>query len=124
MSAIQGQLFNCVSLYIYVVLKQNVNVSICRILSIACSPSTFAVSASDTVLPLSSSSHRTLTLTSPSLPSHRAAAEMAALDSKGGIPGGAGGGGGDSFGGRGTRGDLPIPGGVYIWDLKSQKMKV
>ena len=26
--------------------------------------------------------------------------------------------------GSGGRGDLPIPGGVYIWDLKSQKMKV
>lgn len=76
------------------------------------------MSASDTVTPLSSSSHRTLTLTSPSLPSHRAAAEMTALEGKG-TPGG----GGDG-GGRGTRGDLPIPGGVYIWDLKSQKMKV
>ena len=91
-----------------------------RILSIACGPSTFAVSASDTATPSSTSSHRTLTLTSPSLPSHRAAAEMTTLEWKGTV----GGGGGGDGGGRGTRGDLPVPGGVYIWDLKSQKMKV
>ncbi|CAI7993378.1 WD repeat-containing protein 91 [Geodia barretti] len=89
------------------------DISYPRILSVACGPSIFAVSASDTVIPHSTSSHRTLTLTSPSLPSHRAAAEMTAMEVKG------------SSGGPGTvrRGDLPIPGGVYVWDLKSQKMK-
>ena len=44
---------------------------------------------------------------------------MTALEGKGGVGGGGGGGVG-----RGTRGDLPIPGGVYIWDLKTQKLKV
>lgn len=97
-----------------------------RILSIACGPATFAVSASDTAVPSFSSSLHTLTLTSPTLPSHRASAEMVTLKGKGGSGGGGGEGGGGGGGGRG-RGmgmDLPIPGGVYIWDLKTQKMKV
>ena len=75
----------------------------------------FAVSASDMATPSSTSSHRTHTLTSPSLPSHRASTEMMALEGKGLSRGMVG-------DGRGS--DLPIPGGVYIWDLKSQKMKV
>ena len=89
--------------------------SFCRILSVACGPSTFAVSASDTAVPSLTSSQRTLTLTSPSLPSHRAATELTAMEAKGASAGGVA---------TERRGDLPIPGGVYIWDLKSLKMKV
>ena len=91
-----------------------------RVLSIACGPSIFAVSASDTAISSSLSSYRTHALTAPSLPSYRASAERTALEEKGATGGGEG-----SVGERWEKwADLPIRGGVYIWDLKTQKMNV
>lgn len=78
------------------------------------------MSASDTAVPSSLSSYRTHALTAPSLPSYRASAERTALEEKGATGGGEG-----SVGERWEKwADLPIRGGVYIWDLKTQKMKV
>ena len=42
----------------------------------------------------------------------------------GGGRGGEGGGGGREVGGVARRDPFPVPGGVYIWDLKSQREKV
>lgn len=86
-----------------------------KILSIACSPSssTFAFSAvASPGTSQQSSSHKlTFGLTSPSLPSHRAVpsqnqtSEMQMLRRSGEV------------------GETPVPGGVFLWDLKTQKQK-
>ena len=91
-----------------------------RILSIACGPSTstFAFAAA-----ASSSSHHmgssflTSSLTSPGLPSSRVLTNEMTQFSRPGVMG------------RGSssslrKGELPTAGGVFIWDLKTQKQKV
>ena len=95
----------------------------CRILSIACgsSTSTFAfaaaASSSSSSHLMGGASYLTSSLTSPGLPSSRVLTNEMTQFTRPGM-----------MGRSGTsslrRGELPTAGGVFIWDLKTQKQKV
>lgn len=106
---------SCGSIFVYVC-----TVHFSRILSIACGPSTstFAFAAA-----ASSSSHHmgssflTSSLTSPGLPSSRVLTNEMTQFSRPGVMG-------RSSSSSLRKGELPTAGGVFIWDLKTQKQKV
>lgn len=91
-----------------------------RILSIACGPSTstfaFAAAASSSHHHMGSS-FLTSSLTSPGLPSSRVLTNEMTQFSRPGVIGRSG---SSSL----RKGELPTAGGVFIWDLKTQKQKV
>ena len=91
-----------------------------RILSIACGPSAstfaFAAAASSSTHPIGGS-YVTSSLTSPGLPSSRVLTNEMTQFTRTGVMGRAG---SSSL----RRGELPTAGGVFIWDLKTQKQKV
>ena len=92
-----------------------------RILSIACGPSAstfaFAAAASSSSHPHHLGASLTSSLTAPGLPSSRVSSNEMTSFSR------------TVMTGRGStaslrRGELPTAGGVFIWDLKTQKQKV
>ena len=92
-----------------------------RILSIACGPSAstfaFAAAASSSSHPHHLGASLTSSLTAPGLPSSRVSSnEMTSFNRT--VTTGRG--SSSSF----RRGELPTAGGVYIWDLKTQRQKV
>ena len=96
--------------------------SLLRILSIACGPSAstfaFAAAASSSSHPHSyGGSHLTSSLTSPGLPSSRVTTNEMAQFTRSGMMSKTG---TSSY----RRGELPTAGGVFIWDLKTQRQKV